>query len=406
MVYGYATTESIDSQGEIVSKEAIKKAWDDYMKFGNVREMHQPSAVGVTKEYQHDDTGTWIGVFVVDDRAWKFVKEGVYKAFSIGGRVLEKSDNKITELVLSEISLVDRPANPDAIFEVVKMDGSAVDAMINIKKEETLMNLAAIFGKNAAEWTEEEKTFVKQNAADLSDEQKEVAKDVLSDEPAPVTEEPAVDPAPEAPVPEAPVEEAPVTEVPAEDAGKADVPVVMKDASGVITLAYLLESCEYMIQRFASDGKNTKSLDKAKAAVMAAIQEEAAEKGATASDLAKVSEDSLRKVLEEAGVMKLGETIADINKRLAAVENAPASPRPSGTGVIVEKDGVNAAPRTVSKLQGELGEIQKEIDAFALKAKDAGPDQRSALKQESEDLFGKMQAKKKEIEVAMVEGRY
>lgn|SRR3990167_7574859 len=52
------------------------------MKFANIREMHQPSAVGVTKEYSHDEFGTWVGVKVVDDIAWKKVKEQVYKGFS------------------------------------------------------------------------------------------------------------------------------------------------------------------------------------------------------------------------------------------------------------------------------------------------------------------------------------
>ena len=122
MVYGYATTDTKDCQGEIVAKEAVKKAWDDYMKWANVREMHQPSAVGVTKEYEFDDKGVQIGVKVVDDNAWKKVKEGVYKGFSIGGRVIEQVGDTIKGLILYEISLVDRPANPQAVFSVIKRD--------------------------------------------------------------------------------------------------------------------------------------------------------------------------------------------------------------------------------------------------------------------------------------------
>lgn len=57
LVFGYASTEMLDSQGEIVRKEAIEAALPDYMRFANIREMHQPSAVGVTREAELDDKG-------------------------------------------------------------------------------------------------------------------------------------------------------------------------------------------------------------------------------------------------------------------------------------------------------------------------------------------------------------
>lgn len=120
MVWGYASTEAIDSQGEVVKLDAIKGAWDDYMKHANIREMHQPSAVGKCKEYEFDDKGVMIGVKVVDDVAWKKVQEEVYTGFSIGGKALNKVDGTITQLRLTEISLVDRPANPEALITVWK----------------------------------------------------------------------------------------------------------------------------------------------------------------------------------------------------------------------------------------------------------------------------------------------
>lgn len=135
MVWGYASTEAIDSQGEVVKLDAIKGAWDDYMKHANIREMHQPSAVGKCKEYEFDSKGVMIGVKVVDDVAWKKVQEEVYTGFSIGGKALNKVDGVITQLKLTEISLVDRPANPEALITVWKgedmpgdEDGSVPDA--------------------------------------------------------------------------------------------------------------------------------------------------------------------------------------------------------------------------------------------------------------------------------------
>lgn len=122
MVYGYASTEALDSQGEIVAREAIIDALPDYMRFGNIREMHQPSAVGKAQEATVDEKGLFIGVKVVDDTAWQKVKEAVYNGFSIGGKIVTKIDDTITKLRLTEISLVDRPANPEAVFAFYKGD--------------------------------------------------------------------------------------------------------------------------------------------------------------------------------------------------------------------------------------------------------------------------------------------
>jgi phage head maturation protease len=133
-VEGFASTEALDSQGEIVKYTAIEKALPDYMKFGNIREMHQPSAVGKTLMAAVDKVkkGLWIKSKIVDDMAWKKVKEGVYNGFSIGGNIIEKIGNSIEELRLVEISVVDRPANPEALFSVVKFDDSGKE----VKKED------------------------------------------------------------------------------------------------------------------------------------------------------------------------------------------------------------------------------------------------------------------------------
>lgn len=128
MVYGYASTEARDSQGEIVTRAAIEAALPAYMQFANMREMHQLSAVGVVKSADLDDKGLRLGAKVVDDEAWAKVKEGVYKGLSIGGRVTQRDPlNKsvITGVELTEISLVDRPANPEALIDAYKAAGAA-----------------------------------------------------------------------------------------------------------------------------------------------------------------------------------------------------------------------------------------------------------------------------------------
>ena len=126
MVFGYASTEDQDAHGEVVLKSAIEAALDDYMQFANIREMHQLSAVGTAEEASVDDKGLYLGAKVVDDAAWGKVTSGVYKGFSVGGKVLArdpKNKKIITKILLTEISLVDRPSNPEARFDVWKAAG-------------------------------------------------------------------------------------------------------------------------------------------------------------------------------------------------------------------------------------------------------------------------------------------
>jgi len=125
MVFGYASTEALDSQGEIVKREALEAALPDYMRFANIREMHQPSAVGVATEAELDERGLYLAARIVDPVAWEKVTSGVYKGFSIGGSVVQRDTAQkhvITGVRLSEISLVDRPANPEAVFTMYKAD--------------------------------------------------------------------------------------------------------------------------------------------------------------------------------------------------------------------------------------------------------------------------------------------
>ncbi len=128
-VWGYASTEARDDQGEVVRREALIAALGDYMRFANIREMHQLSAVGVAREAAVDDKGLYVGARIVDEQAWQKVVEGVYKGYSIGGLVTQRdpaNSKTITGLVLNEISLVDRPANPEAVFDYWKAAGASI----------------------------------------------------------------------------------------------------------------------------------------------------------------------------------------------------------------------------------------------------------------------------------------
>ena len=123
-VHGIATSEVVDDQGEIVQADAMRVAIPEYMRFPALREMHQLSAAGTTLEAEVGDDGvTRIVAHVVDPVAVTKVKNQVYRGFSIGGRVTRRDASNpktITGLILSEISLVDRPANPEAVFDCWK----------------------------------------------------------------------------------------------------------------------------------------------------------------------------------------------------------------------------------------------------------------------------------------------
>lgn len=126
-VAGVASSEAQDSDGEIVTAEAMKAALPDYMKFGAVREMHTAWAAGTALKAEVDaEKRTQFEALVVDGEAIKKVQSGVYKGFSIGGKVTERDpDNKslIKGIKLIEVSLVDRPANPEAVFSMGKVEG-------------------------------------------------------------------------------------------------------------------------------------------------------------------------------------------------------------------------------------------------------------------------------------------
>ena len=173
-VWGYASADTEDSDGEIITADAMKAALPGYMKWGAVREMHQAKAAGTAIEAEVQDDGkTWFGAHIVDAEAVKKVKANVYKGFSIGGKVTERDElNKtvIKGLNLIEVSLVDRPANPDAVMTMYKAEGldeeapagdeiSAVDQLAELLNKgevtpERLLELAKVETKTPETETE------------------------------------------------------------------------------------------------------------------------------------------------------------------------------------------------------------------------------------------------------------
>ena len=155
IVSGFASLDNIDKQDDIVTSEASMDAFARFR--GNIREMHQPSAVGKMVSFKEDKyfdpeskkfyKGVFVSAYISKgaNDAWEKVLDGTYTGFSIGGRMNkwddaydEKSDKTIRvikEYDLVELSLVDSPANQFAnIVSVEKVDGVNV-----VKGDETVL---------------------------------------------------------------------------------------------------------------------------------------------------------------------------------------------------------------------------------------------------------------------------
>jgi hypothetical protein len=144
VVSGFATLDNVDKQGDVVDTSASLTAFKNFR--GNLREMHQPSAVGKVVSFKEDRyfdpstkkfySGVYVSAYVSKGAqdAWEKVLDGTYSGFSIGGNIKKYDDQVdsntenpiriIKEYELHELSLVDNPANQFAnIFSIEKVNG-------------------------------------------------------------------------------------------------------------------------------------------------------------------------------------------------------------------------------------------------------------------------------------------
>ena len=147
MVSGFATLDNVDRQGDIVTTESSVEAFKNFR--GNLREMHQPSAVGKIVSFKEDKyfdpsdkkfySGVYVSAYVSKGAqdAWEKVLDGTYTGFSIGGNIktwddaydekIDKTIRVIKTYELHELSLVDNPANQFAnILSIEKVNGQNI----------------------------------------------------------------------------------------------------------------------------------------------------------------------------------------------------------------------------------------------------------------------------------------
>ena len=155
VVVGVATADNVDKSGDVVDFDASMTAFKDWQ--GNIREMHQPLAVGKAVGHRpveiNENGNIYRGVEVSAyiskgaEDTWQKVLDGTLGAFSIGGRILERKEDEtrkfrgqpvsvVTKYELGELSLVDNPANPVANITLIKSDDEGLSYALAIDEIE------------------------------------------------------------------------------------------------------------------------------------------------------------------------------------------------------------------------------------------------------------------------------
>ena len=159
VVAGYASVELVDKQGDMITRGALKSAFDGFMKsdkYRNVQLAHSNIQVGeVIDSYidsngrmwksEVDDTGMFVVVKMRNDiekarEVASEIRKGSLRGFSIGGQAFKrvrKSDaehgdyQEISKMELHEITICEKGINPEAQFRILKEDTSMADEQLN-----------------------------------------------------------------------------------------------------------------------------------------------------------------------------------------------------------------------------------------------------------------------------------
>lgn len=134
VVYGKATDGTVDTDNQIVDSSWSAKAISSWLESGgNLRVQHNPhrdpAGVGIQVDVDRDGDGShWLKALVVEPGAKKLVEKKALRAFSVGimrPRIVTDKHargGRIVDGEIGEISLVDRPANRNCAFTLVKAD--------------------------------------------------------------------------------------------------------------------------------------------------------------------------------------------------------------------------------------------------------------------------------------------
>ena len=143
---GYASTITLDRQGEIVDPQAFNETMTQFMEFPVLHLNHDfrgfsgGAPYGKITNYRIDEFGLYIEADIIDTPKGRevaaLVEAGILRSMSIGFRILERvvssEENvptRITKLELIEISIVSSPANTDSLIEQAEAKGIEVKSL-------------------------------------------------------------------------------------------------------------------------------------------------------------------------------------------------------------------------------------------------------------------------------------
>ena len=383
IVSGFATLDNVDKQNDIVTTEASMKAFSKFR--GNIREMHQPSAVGKMVSFKEDKyfdpetkkfySGVYVSAYISKgaQNTWEKVIDGTYTGFSIGGRMNkwddaydEKMDAQIRiikDYDLVELSLVDNPANQFAsILSVEKVDG--VDIIKGDAVETVLENVFWDQDSGIVMISEEDNVsspttgepmknigFVEKSDEDkkdmikfLVDSAKGINTSKITKEVSPMTDETQdlVEKADEAVIEE-------VVE-------KSDEVAPEADAAAESEVAEEVETEESEIEK-ADDAEAEVEVEKAETTEAESVEksDEVIEEAAEVSKSDDVAVDAVADIKDTitSAFSDLAETVKALHAEVNALKK-------SITGVSEE---VAAAKQEISEAKGQFDEFGKRVDA-------------------------------------------
>jgi hypothetical protein len=399
-VFGIASTESRDSSGEIIMASAIKSAIPGYLQYPALREMHGLQAAGRTIDLEVDDDNvTHIVAHVVDPVAIKKVKSGTYSGFSVGGKVTkrDKDDRSvITGIILSEISLVDRPCQAEAAITMWKADAfdPQDDGASMAAKKKPAPTTELPLAEPGAETVEKAADAgavaeIKCSGAEHLEPGAETVEKAASDTAETVEEAEAVAEVPADPIAKA---TAALDKIDAAVASVVRAEDVKKGMYGVSRFADLLESVSYLASsaqseaEFEGDGSpvpaKLRDWLKAGAAIFKDMAKEEADelvamaakmgKASGSGDLAKA--DTVTVDLQAVGGEALAKAISDATGALTAERDTLTKALADRDDQLAKlADRIEPLAKTVEGLVAANADLAKRFAEEPLPARTAGP---------------------------------
>jgi len=210
VIGGYASIEIVDKQNDLITLDALKEAVVKYMddaKFRNVMSNHSNVQVGeVIPSYRDksgrihktevDDVGFFVVIKLREDiekakEVSRGIRKGTLRSFSIGGQALSKKQrnhpelgqyNEIDKLELHEVTICEKGINPEAKFDILKMEKKQGENMTE-KLEKALEELNGILADINAVKKEDEYQEMPEMTEEMMETEMKEDEEVMNEDP-------------------------------------------------------------------------------------------------------------------------------------------------------------------------------------------------------------------------------